>query len=206
MKMIGDGTRQHLRARQCKSKSQITQAKRSRHSHIGRVCPVYRAVVARIKDWKISHRNAVLQWASGAEFDHVNLLAVQTDCVVTRFPFFGLGRVSVLMTRHTLPLSEGFFWQQSVLLVVPPAAVHATRAWRPCALFSWWTRRAVHRLRLRERCFSCRAGAPRSFIKSKQSARRDIYHQQLVAHDSESVCATRFEAARPSPFSTSEGT
>ena len=70
----------------------------------------------------------MLQWASGAEFDHVNLLAVQTDCVVTRFPFFGLGRVSVLMTRHTLPLSEGFFWQQSVLLVVPPAAVHACLA------------------------------------------------------------------------------
>ena len=196
MKMIWG--RQHVHARQCKSKSQITQAKRSRHSHIGRVCPVYRAVVARIKDWKISHRNAVQQWASGAEFDHVNLLAVQTDCVVTRFPFFGLGRVSVLMTRHTLPLSEGFFWQQSVLVVVPPAAVHVRCS--PCGRGGRCTGTACA-------CVSgASVAAPRSFIKSKQSARRDIYHQQLVAHDSESVCATRFEAARPSPFSTSEGT
>lgn len=63
MKMIWG--RQHLHARQWISKSQHPQARTSRHSHTGRVCPVYRVVIARIKDWKITHRNAVQQCCIG---------------------------------------------------------------------------------------------------------------------------------------------
>lgn len=78
----------------------------------------------------------------------------------------------MMMTRYHF--RRGFFWQQSVLVVVPPAAVHAFLAL--CAVLRVFDRGG--------RCTACvRQLPPReAFIKSKRSVRRetDIPAQQLV--------------------------